>query len=81
MRTKYRSTRCLEGRLMRHDPQSDDPNLETDVGVCPECNGRSCRICECCGGELSGGECNACDTAREEGEKFVAKHGLPWTRG
>ena len=36
------STRCLDGRLMRHDPVCDDPNLETDRGVCPDCNGRGC---------------------------------------
>ena len=30
-------TRCVDGRLMRHDPQSDDPDLETDIGKCPEC--------------------------------------------
>lgn len=34
--------RCLDGRLMRSDPQDDDPNLETDRGVCPDCNGRGC---------------------------------------
>ena len=31
--------RCIEGRLMRHDPQDDDPYLETDVGECPGCSG------------------------------------------
>lgn len=34
--------RCVEGQLYRHDPQPDDPNLETDRGVCPDCNGRGC---------------------------------------
>lgn len=34
--------RCLEGRLWRHDPQHDDPYLETDVGQCPECDGEGC---------------------------------------
>lgn len=34
--------RCIDGRLMRHDPQPDDPNLETDIGKCPECNGAGC---------------------------------------
>lgn len=29
--------RCVDGRLFRHDPQHDDPYLETDVGECPEC--------------------------------------------
>jgi hypothetical protein len=37
-----RPTRCVEGRLFRHDPQHDDPDLETDVGACPECNGKGC---------------------------------------
>ena len=34
--------RCLYGRLMRHDPQDDDPYLETDRGECPDCRGRGC---------------------------------------
>jgi hypothetical protein len=33
-------TRCVDGRVMRHDPQPDDPYLETDIGKCPGC-------CEC----------------------------------
>ena len=36
--------RCVEGRLMRHDPQFDDPELETDRGVCPICRGKGCDI-------------------------------------
>lgn len=34
--------RCIEGRLWRHDPQSDDPDLETDIGTCPDCSGGGC---------------------------------------
>lgn len=34
--------RCIEGRLWRHDPQSDDPDLETDIGQCPDCSGDGC---------------------------------------
>lgn len=34
--------RCVEGRLFRHDPQHDDPYLETDVGQCPDCSGDGC---------------------------------------
>jgi hypothetical protein len=34
--------RCIEGRLWRHDPQADDPDLETDVGECPDCSGDGC---------------------------------------
>lgn len=34
--------RCVEGRLLRHDPQFDDPYLETDVGQCPDCGGAGC---------------------------------------
>lgn len=34
--------RCVEGHLFRHDPQSDDPDLETDVGQCPDCSGEGC---------------------------------------
>lgn len=36
--------RCIEGRLFRHDPQSDDPDLETDVGECPDCTGDGCGL-------------------------------------
>ena len=35
-------TRCVEGRLYRHDPQDDDPYLETDMGICPDCAGKDC---------------------------------------
>lgn len=35
-------TRCIEGRLWRHDPQPDDPYLETEIGQCPECQGADC---------------------------------------
>ncbi len=41
-------TRCVDGRLMRHDPQPDDPYLETDIGQCGECAGVGCEICESC---------------------------------
>ena len=40
--------RCVDGRLMRHDPQHDDPELETDRGECPECHGEG-RNCSDCG--------------------------------
>ena len=33
---------CVGGRLMRHDPQFDDPELETDIGECPDCGGEGC---------------------------------------
>lgn len=39
---QYRSTRCVEGRLFRHDPQYDDPDLETDIGQCDLCEGVGC---------------------------------------
>lgn len=35
-------THCVDGRLMRSDPQPDDPYLQTDRGVCPDCDGRGC---------------------------------------
>ena len=35
-------TRCIDGRLWRHDPQPDDPYLETERGECPECRGKGC---------------------------------------
>ena len=34
--------RCVEGWLWRHDPQHDDPELETRVGRCQECEGVGC---------------------------------------
>jgi hypothetical protein len=34
--------RCVDGRRCRHDPQEDDPYLETDVGPCNECEGIGC---------------------------------------
>lgn len=34
--------RCVDGQVMRHDPQLDDPYLETDIGKCEECNGFGC---------------------------------------
>lgn len=34
--------RCIEGRLVRHDPQWDAPDLETDIGQCPDCSGDGC---------------------------------------
>lgn len=44
--------RCVDGRVMRHDPQHDDPYLETDIGQCEECDMRGCdNVCETCGGE------------------------------
>ena len=74
-------TRCIGGRLMRLDPQNDDPYLEIDIGKCPDCGGKGC-ICECCGGDLSRARngvlfCKPCDDAREIGEAFADEHGLP----
>lgn len=42
MKYAFSNTRCVDGRTMRHDPQHDDPDLETDIGRCPECEGRGC---------------------------------------
>lgn len=36
---------CVGGRIMRHDPQPDDPDLETDIGQCPDCSGQGCGEC------------------------------------
>lgn len=33
---------CVDGRKMRHDPQTDDPYLQADVGRCPDCDGKGC---------------------------------------
>lgn len=51
-----RPHRCVDGRIMRHDPQPDDPGLETDIGECDACEGEGCNaagtiVCETCGGE------------------------------
>ena len=55
-----RPTRCVDGRTMRHDPQPDDPGLETDIGKCSECNGKGCdqddgipRVTDNDGGEIA----------------------------
>ncbi len=37
---------CVDGRLLRHDPQPDDPYLQTDVGKCPDCDGKGCNKTE-----------------------------------
>ncbi len=37
-----RAHRCVDGRVMRHDPLPDDPNLETDIGQCEKCCGDGC---------------------------------------
>jgi hypothetical protein len=29
---------------MRHHPQLDDPDLETDIGLCSICNGKGCEF-------------------------------------
>ena len=34
--------RCIEGKVYRHDPQHDDPDLETCLGTCPDCSGDGC---------------------------------------
>jgi hypothetical protein len=41
--TVLKSFRCVEGRLYRHEPQTDDPYLETDVGQCPDFEGVGCQ--------------------------------------
>jgi hypothetical protein len=33
---------CVGGRVLRHDPQFDDPELQTDMGECPDCSGDGC---------------------------------------
>lgn len=38
----HRTLTCVDGRLMRSDPQPDDPYLQTDMGKCPDCDGRGC---------------------------------------
>jgi hypothetical protein len=60
--------RCVEGRLFRHDPQSDDPYLETDVGQCPDCEGDGCPCDHCDGtGSIFKGDfidCPKCQTPK-----------------
>ena len=34
---------CIDGRAMRHDPQPDDPYLQTDIGACEVCDGEGCK--------------------------------------
>lgn len=43
-------TRCIDGRLFRHQPFPDDPYYEHDVGQCSECQGEGCnKTCAVCG--------------------------------
>ena len=66
-------TRCIDGTLFKHLPQWDDPEFEQAAGRCPECEGRGCRECDCCGqiaplsrGFAAGGiETFACDDCRQ----------------
>lgn len=44
-----RAHRCVDGRVMRHDQQPDDPYLETDTGRCENCDGAGCFECSVCG--------------------------------
>lgn len=48
--------RCIEGHLWRHDPQWDDPDLETNIGACP-----GCADCEPVNGDLT------CPTCKGKG--------------
>lgn len=41
-RSRWKRYRCEDGRAMRHDPQPDDPYLETDIGPCELCDGQGC---------------------------------------
>ena len=66
-----RPTRCVDGRIMRHDPQFDDPDCETDIGECDVCEGEGCSTCDCCGDLapvsrcwVTGIETFACDGCR-----------------
>jgi hypothetical protein len=34
--------RCVDGTIYRHDPQRDDPYLETAMGTCVVCGGNGC---------------------------------------
>ena len=44
MKHFFTNTRCIDGRTFRHDPQHDDPGLETDIGECEECGGKGCDL-------------------------------------
>lgn len=70
--------RCIDGRLMRHDQQPDDPYLETDVGKCDACAGKGCdTLCSECGKPLVNDKCASCEDDEAEGAAFVAEHGIP----
>jgi hypothetical protein len=34
--------RCISGTLWCHDPQHDNPDLEINIGTCPDCCGNGC---------------------------------------
>lgn len=46
----FTRTRCIDGRLWRHDPMYDDPDLETEIGECEVCQGKgiglNCADCD-----------------------------------
>jgi hypothetical protein len=65
--------RCVDGRLMQHDPRTDNHYRETDVGQCPKCEGDGCGECDVCGRRAPltkcwpmGIETHACDECRGE---------------
>lgn len=66
MRPTLIDARCVDGRIMRHDPQPDDPGLETDIGRCPECAGKGCVECEDCGCICTDDLCDDCVQNRAE---------------
>ena len=56
-----KQSRCVDGRIMRHDPQPDDPYLETDIGMCEVCEGLGCVTCKRCGETVAlGSEPDGC---------------------
>ena len=75
-------TRCVEGRVMRHDPQWDDPYLETDIGQCPECEGHGCLVCEDCGTTTpSLNEADQCDDCHDKWEAAQIAYWRPLYEG
>jgi hypothetical protein len=57
----WSNTRCVDGRTFRHDPMPDDPDLETDIGQCEECNGAGCDRPRCVGCDETKGLRMSCD--------------------
>jgi hypothetical protein len=64
--------RCIDGRLLKHQPFPNDPDFERDVGECPQCSGHGCDR-----PRLPQGRPNPCDGADFEEAEAARKSKAP----